>query len=312
MTVHTTLRMQLLLALGCDGVLKGDRVETTACMSLDEAGGTCPSADDVDPEDLSPAICGADILRVDGGPTEGSCWYGPSPDTGGHEGCIYDVIVIDHDDCVYGRPYAATAALACREGWATPLRPRVDASTSAARATEWGAIGLAEHASVASFSQLALGLLALGAPATLVRDALHAAAEEAHHARLAFGLAAAYAGHPVGPGPLPIQALPPADLCALAVATVREGCLAETRSALRLAERAETEPDPVVAGVLRRLAADERRHAALAWRTVQWAIGEGGAPVREAVAQALMEGPRDTAWRAVIQPVAAAAGMLAA
>lgn len=308
MTAHTALRLHLLLALGCtDG-----KEQTTACLGLDEAGEDCPEADEVDPETLSPAICGGEIVSVDGGPIVGECWYGPGGDTAEHPGCVYDVTVRVVESCDYGRPFSSRADAVTRADWARRLHPRLEGVDRAGLAAAWTTIGLAEHASVASFARFTLELLGLGAPAALVRDAQRALSDEIHHAELAFGLASAYAGHPVGPGPLPVGEIRATDLVAMAVACVREGCLAETASALQLAERAAREPDPVVASVLRRLASDERRHAVLAWRAVQWAIGVGGAPVRAAVAEALCATRRDEAWRAVIQPVALAAGMLAA
>ncbi len=319
MTAYTALRLQLLLALGCIGSEEKDDTDssddirkTTACMGIDEAGGECPDADVVDSGALSPAICGGEILSVDGGPTEGECWYGPGGDTAEHPGCVYDVTVRVVEDCDYGRPFSARAAIAARADWKTLLRPHLDSRMRSARAEEWTAIGLAEHASVASFSRFILELLAHGAPAELVGEAQRALADEIVHAELAFGLASAFAGRPVGPGPLPIAMVEVTDLRAMAVSCVQEGCLAETCSVLQLAQRAEHEPDPVVAGVLRRLASDEQRHAALAWRTVQWAVRVGGEPVRTAVAEVFRETRQDEAWRQVIQPVAVAAGMLAA
>ncbi len=77
-----------------------------------------------------------------------------------------------------------------------------------------------------------------------------------------------------------------ADLTALAVATVREGCVGETLGALIASERARCARGPTLSGALRRIAADEARHAALAWRIVRWAIERGGEPVRCAVTDA--------------------------
>jgi hypothetical protein len=63
----------------------------------------------------------------------------------------------------------------------------------------------------------------------------------------------------------------------------------ETLGALFAAERAELAADPAVRGALERIAADEARHAALAWRTVRWAIEHGGADVADAVTQAFLQ-----------------------
>jgi len=63
-----------------------------------------------------------------------------------------------------------------------------------------------------------------------------------------------------------------------------------------------------------RIAADETRHAELAWRTVAWAVGAGGWGVRVAVGQALVEalagGDAAPAVETAISPVMEAHGRL--
>jgi hypothetical protein len=146
-----------------------------------------------------------------------------------------------------------------------------------------------EHASIASFSRFSLELMAAGAPADLVMASHQAALDEVRHARACFALAAAYAGSPVGAGPLPVpsQLEVTCDLASIAARTAHEGCIGETIAAVLAAERLARATDPAVRAVLEFIAADEARHAELAWRTVAWAIREGGAPVRDAVAAAL-------------------------
>jgi hypothetical protein len=58
-------------------------------------------------------------------------------------------------------------------------------------------------------------------------------------------------------------------------------------AALALREAAAAAEDPAVRAVLSRIAADEERHAELAWRTVAWALGAGGRDVARALAAAL-------------------------
>ncbi len=156
-------------------------------------------------------------------------------------------------------------------------------------AEAWTRDGLAEHASVASFARFSLELLAAGAPANLVELAHRAALDEVHHARLCFSLAGAYAGQPVGPGAFPIAGgvEVTSDLASLAARVTREGCVGETIAAVLAAEQRSRAADPAVRVVLAILAADEARHAELAWRTVAWAMRTGGAPVRAAVAAVL-------------------------
>src|SRR5262249_55284357 len=145
-------------------------------------------------------------------------------------------------------------------------------------------------ASVASFARFSLALLAAGAPADLVALAHQAALDEIQHARLCFALASRYAGEEIAPGPFPLGAEIPvsASLVAIAVSTVEEGCIGETMAAVIAAEQLARATDPAVRAALARIAADEARHAELAWRTVAWAVRAGGSEVRAAVAEVLL------------------------
>lgn len=314
MTPHAALRLQLLFVLGCASSDGPELRQTTACMFLEDPDAGCPSADEVNPASLLSGLCGTTVESVVGGPREVPCWQeldgiGDSVEV---PACEYDVMVSGPNDCEYGRPFPAQSAAVARADWSRVLRPSLDDGRRSERAAEWTAIGLAEHASVASFARFILELLAHGAPAELLREAQRAMSDELRHAEIAFGLASAYAGRAVGPGPLPVPAQQGSDLCAMATACVREGCVAETRAALLLTERAARESDPVLASLLRGMAEDEGRHAALAWRTVQWAVQVGGEPTRAAVVAALGAASRDEAWRQVIEPVAVAAGWIEA
>jgi hypothetical protein len=131
-------------------------------------------------------------------------------------------------------------------------------------------------------------LLALGAPADLVRDTHAATLDEVRHAELCLALASGYLGHPVEPGalpfPAPIAIVP--DLAAIASEAVMEGCIGETVATVQALDALTAVTDPAVREVLEITVADETRHAELAWRFVAWAIDEGGDPVREAVLEA--------------------------
>jgi hypothetical protein len=130
-----------------------------------------------------------------------------------------------------------------------------------------------EQASVAAFARFSLELLSLGAPAELVELATQAMGDETRHARVCFGFARAYGGVDVGPGPMPIGG-------ALATQSTEdririaflEACVGETVAALEVAEAAERASEPAVVEALRRIAADETRHAALGFRFVRWAL----------------------------------------
>jgi hypothetical protein len=200
-----------------------------------------------------------------------------------------------------GRPYlvedravvAAPITGAGDRGWSAGDPPDVSALTAAERAAlaeAWTASALLEHASVASFARVSLSLLAAGAPADLLARTQEAALDEILHARLCFALASAYRGETVAPGPFPIAGAVPVatTLAALAASAVEEGCVGETVAAVVAAEQLARATDPAVRAALSRIAADEARHAELAWRTVAWAVSRGGAEVRAAVRRALL------------------------
>jgi len=148
--------------------------------------------------------------------------------------------------------------------------------------------GLMEHASIAAFARFALQLLALGAPSDLVEEATAAMADETRHARLCFGLARRY-GLAAAPGPLDMNgALGSVDLASVVALVVVEGCVGEATAALEAAWASEAATDPVVADVLAGIAADEARHAALAFRFVGWAC-EREPRLRELVTRLVAE-----------------------
>ncbi|WP_437687743.1 hypothetical protein [Sorangium sp. So ce176] len=153
-------------------------------------------------------------------------------------------------------------------------------------ARRWAERGQSEHASVASFGRFALGLMALGAPPALLEAAHRAAIDEVRHARLALAVASAYAGEPVGVGPLPLHGALDGvgSLEALTLATVVEGCVGETLSAIEAEVAAQAAEAPAVRMALQAIARDEARHAELAWAFVRWAVAVGGAGLRERVA----------------------------
>ncbi len=134
-------------------------------------------------------------------------------------------------------------------------------------------VGLMEHASIAAFARLTLQLLSLGAPAELIEASLAAQGDETRHARLAFAIATAHAGESVGPGALTLEgAFENASWESIFEATVREGCIGETRAALEAHSAAAECEDPIVAEILRGIAADESQHASLAWRVATWML----------------------------------------
>lgn len=96
-------------------------------------------------------------------------------------------------------------------------------------------------------------------------------------------MSSAYAGKSVEPGVFPIKSSLEIEtnLASMAASTADEGCIEETVSCLIAAEQCAKCEDPVVRALLSSLVRDEARHAALAWRTVAWALSVGGKNVQE-------------------------------
>jgi hypothetical protein len=201
--------------------------------------------------------------------------------------------------CQTGRPFLVdgacrTADAESRTDWATSaFAPSVNGLTARDRrrlADSWTRIALMEHASIAAFARFTLELLWLGAPPELVEASHRALSDETEHARLAFALASVYGGSPVGPGPLDLHgALDGVDALGIVRRAITEGCIGETVAATEAEEALEHATDPAVRAVLARIAADERRHAELAWRFVAWALESGRLEHRAAARIALEE-----------------------
>jgi hypothetical protein len=195
---------------------------------------------------------------------------------------------------VCGRPFLVErsqrlAAAVRSDGWLElsnldVLEIPSDPALARRLAEHWTEIGLMEHASVAAFARFTLQLLALGAPAELVRESTAAQTDEMRHATIAFELATTYGDVPVGPGRLDLSgALEAHSLEDILRTTIQEGCIGETRAALEAAEAARLATVPGVKAVLEAIAVDEGRHAALAWRVVRWLLAEN--PELELVAR---------------------------
>ncbi len=180
---------------------------------------------------------------------------------------------------VVGRPFTVAgevrlATSGDRADWAAEVN--LDASRLPRRvrrhlARRWTETARGEHASVASFARFALHLAQVGAPADLMADATRAMADEIRHARDAFGVAAALDDSCGGPGPMDTST-EAVDTEAIVIAAVREGCIAETIAAAQAAAGASTAQDATLRELLEGVAADEQRHAGLAWRFVRWAL----------------------------------------
>jgi hypothetical protein len=127
-----------------------------------------------------------------------------------------------------------------------------------------------ESASVAAFRNLQLELRLLRAPRELVRSAERAARDEVRHARTTASLAKRHGAKPprvvVDDSKIETRTLE-----ALAIENAVEGCVRETFGALVASWQAAHAEDVEVARALQSIAADETRHAALAWGIANWA-----------------------------------------
>lgn len=236
------------------------------CTALPEDGSACPDHEDVDPYALFEAEVGpasADgqgvLLRTDCG-----------PETTREDACCYVLEV--EGSWVAGRPYTVDGQP--RVATLTVGGPLPADGLRARLAREWAGVARAEHASVASFARFSMELRALGAPAALLAEAARAQADEVRHARLAFGLASTYAGSPVAAGRLAVAGLSgEPDAASIAAALAREGCVGETIAAALATVALDGARVPEARRALRLIAADEARHAALAWRAARWLLG---------------------------------------
>jgi hypothetical protein len=191
-----------------------------------------------------------------------------------------NIVEEEEDDVEDGRPFLVQgvrrrAPVTGGQGWA--VASDVAAAPVAHRAAlvaHWMRVGQMEHASVAAFARFSMALMHHGAPAELVRDAHLAALDEVRHARVCFGLAEAVGGAPVAPAGLDMTAALDGelDLERMTRTLVAEGCVGETLAALQVSEAARQARDPALRAVLEGIAADETRHAALAWRTLAWLV----------------------------------------
>lgn len=155
------------------------------------------------------------------------------------------------------------------------MKAAVGSITAAANAAHlWRDAGLSEHASIASFSRFLLHLLSVGAPPDLLRQAVRALDDELTHTLLCFRVAQTIDGGRMGPGPLAVeQGLGDDSPEAILESAIREGCVAETVSAVLAGMAAEDAIHPPAVKALRRIQIDEDNHAKLAWEFVEWLLG---------------------------------------
>ena len=146
-----------------------------------------------------------------------------------------------------------------------------------------------EAASVHAFTALVAELTAHRAPEPLLARLRAAADDEVRHATIIKNLAEAHGATILTPD---IMTTPPRTLLAIAVENAREGCVNETWAALCAAHQARRAADPRTRFIFAEIAADEARHAELAWFLDTWLMGQLTAAER-----AIVETTRQTAAR---------------
>lgn len=247
-----------------------------ACFAVYELGCFTPDDECRTDEDCDVGEC------VPGGSSDGAGW-----------GCYVS-------EATCGRPFVVEgqvrrAETTARGDWVMTqgLTSTISASMREVLATHWETAGAMEHASVASFAQFAMDLMALGAPPQLLVDASQAMRDEVDHAQRCYALASRYRGHNVGPGPLDTShpRTEQIDLEAFAEAVIVEGCIGETLAAIEAGHAARVSTDVAVKRALEVIAVDEERHAQLGWKTLQWILGEATPTQRERIEAIL--------WRAI-------------
>lgn len=162
-------------------------------------------------------------------------------------------------------------------GWShhfEPVSTPLTADEKEILSQAWARAGLAEHASVASFSKHAIELMAVGSPASMLESVHNAALDEIEHAKLCFGLAEKYSSKTQSPGPIPVADAVQfnSDVTSVVRGVVEEGCIAETLSAVIAAVKLTNTNDVDVKSVLKQITEDESRHAKLAWETAAWML----------------------------------------
>ncbi|MCO4763283.1 MAG: ferritin-like domain-containing protein [Myxococcales bacterium] len=157
-----------------------------------------------------------------------------------------------------------------------------------------------EAAAVDAFEQLAEQLRGFGAPNQLIQRCLLAADDERRHASV---IGAHATGHAI---PSPLATAAPTDLFSVALHNAVEGCVNEAWAALMAHERSRRLDDPQLRADFAVIAADETRHAQLAWDLHAWFVAQ--LPTTEA---AVVHDAQSTALRRLPQLAVAQAGRVA-
>jgi hypothetical protein len=247
-----------------------------------------PVCDTMGKPDGSVPPCGYNVTLVDGSEV---CGF---PDGGTPTPAMCTFLCGAQTDYCYIEPPApgAPGYVGCGNGcegrrpaglrWTGPRRAR-DIGGHFARAAQL------EAASVYAFRALRDELVAHGAPARLVRAAERAERDEVRHTRVTAALARRFGAEPRAPR---VDAHVVRSLEEVARENAVEGCVRETYGALLGTWQALAAEDRVVRAAMRKIAADETRHAALAWEVAAWANERLDPAARRRVEEARAEEAR--------------------
>ena len=272
---------------------------TAVAAACGDTRGSSPSSpnDALDASVDGPDEDGSDSAAAEadgsGAPDGAALCPGSEPD--GDGGCLTPSI---------RRPFFVGASLRSAESetrtdWCgkagLPDAGPMDARTRVMLARVWLKDALEEHASVAAFARFAMHLLSLGAPPDLVRAAQRASLDEISHAEACFNLSRRYGGKSTGPARLVVvDAMSGGTVGEIVRLAAEEGCVGETLGALLAREQWAVATDAAAKRILRKIAADEARHAELAWRFVAWAIRRFGEDARNGLRAGIDAGIRGT------------------
>lgn len=127
-----------------------------------------------------------------------------------------------------------------------------------------------EAASVYAFERLEEELRALGAPLDLTEAARSSRKEEIRHARMTTKLAARFGATVAEPSIDENVARERRSAYEIALENAVEGCVRETYAAIVAHWQAQACADRQIAVIMKKIAEDETKHAALAWDVAAW------------------------------------------
>jgi hypothetical protein len=159
----------------------------------------------------------------------------------------------------------------------------------------FAAMAYLEAVSVHAFQRLERELAAYAAPSALLRGARRARRDEVRHTAVTSRLARARGGFPRLPAAPPRK--PVRSLFEIALENAVEGCVRETYGAVAGLVEAQTSADASLRRAMRSIAADECRHAELAWAVHAWALPKLSKDEQRRVENAMRDAVAEVAAR---------------